>query len=223
MTLFSPRLLASRLIVGEKMLKLLIATNNLNKVQELREILSDLPLAITTPADKGLNLDPEETGATFEENAIIKARAFAQASGLLTLADDSGLEVDTLGGEPGIYSARYGGTAKDDHAGRNRLVLDKLAALNVPWSERTGRFRCVIALATPDRLIGTVEGVVEGYIAYEPKGSGGFGYDPIFFVSEFNQTLAEVPSPQKHSISHRGRAARAAAKMIERLVKGRVN
>jgi XTP/dITP diphosphohydrolase len=203
-------------------MKLLIATNNLNKVQELQEILADLPLAITTPAQEGLTLDPEETGATFEENAIIKACAFAQASGLLTLADDSGLEVDALGGEPGVYSARYGGTAKDDHAGRNRLVLDKLITLNVPWTERTGRFRCVIALATPDRLIGTVQGTVEGYIAYEPKGSNGFGYDPIFFVPEFNQTLAEVPSAQKHSISHRGRAGRAAAKLVEKVVKGQV-
>lgn len=200
-------------------MKLLIATNNLNKVHELQEILTGLPLAITTPAQEGLTLDPEETGLTFEENAIIKARAFAQASGLLTLADDSGLEIDALGGRPGVYSARYGGTDKDDHAGRNRLVLDQLAALNVPWTERTGRFRCVIALARPERLIGTVQGAVEGYIAYEPKGSNGFGYDPIFFVPEFNQTLAEVPSAQKHSISHRGRAGRAAAKLVEKVIK----
>ncbi len=202
------------------MMKLLIATNNLNKVHELQEILTGLPLVITTPAQEGLTLDPEETGLTFEENAIIKARAFAQASGLLTLADDSGLEIDALGGRPGVLSARYGSTAKDDHAGRNRLVLDQLAALNVPWTERTGRFRCVIALARPERLIGTVQGAVEGYIAYEPKGSNGFGYDPIFFVPEFNQTLAEVPSAQKHSISHRGQAGRAAAKLVEKVVKG---
>jgi XTP/dITP diphosphohydrolase len=201
------------------MLKLLIATNNSNKVREYHEILADLPVTVTYLADEGIILDPEETGATFEENAIIKAQAFAQASGLLTLADDSGLEVDVLDGEPGVYSARYGGTAKDDHGGRNRLVLGKLAAKNVPWSERTARFRCVIALATPERLIGTVEGTVEGFIAYEPKGSNGFGYDPIFFVPEFNQTLAEVPSAQKHSISHRGRAGRAAAQVIARMVK----
>ena len=202
------------------MLKLLIATNNPHKAQEYQEILADLPVAVTYLADEGITLDPEEIGGTFEENAIIKAQAFAQASGLLTLADDSGLEVDVLDGEPGVYSARYGGTAKDDHAGRNRLVLGKLVANNVPWAERTARFRCVIALATPERLIGTVEGTVEGFIAYEPKGSNGFGYDPIFFVPEFNQTLAEVPSAQKHSISHRGRAGRAAAKVIERWVSG---
>jgi XTP/dITP diphosphohydrolase len=201
------------------MLKLLIATNNPNKVKEFAEILADLPLTVTYLADEGITLDPEETGATFRENAILKAQAFAQASGLLTLADDSGLEVDALGGEPGVYSARYGGTAKDDHVGRCHLVLDKLAAQNVPWPERTARFRCVIALATPERLIETVEGTVEGIIGYELKGSNGFGYDPIFFVPELNQTLGEAPGVVKHQISHRGRAARAAVEVIERLVK----
>lgn len=200
------------------MLKLLIATNNQNKVKEFAEILADLPLAVTYLADEGITLDPEETGTTFRENAILKAQAFAQASGLLTLADDSGLEVDALGGEPGVYSARYGGTAKDDHVGRCHLVLDKLAAQNVPWPERTARFRCVIALATPERLIETVEGTVEGLIGYELKGSNGFGYDPIFFVPELNQTLGEAPGAVKHQISHRGRAARAAAVVIERLM-----
>src|SRR5262245_59915090 len=129
------------------MLKLLIATNNQNKVRELREILVDLPVGVTYLADEGITLDPEETGITFQENAILKAQAFAQASSLLTLADDSGLEVDALGGEPGVYSARYGGLSKDDHVGRCHLVLNKLAAKNVPWAERTARFRCVIALA----------------------------------------------------------------------------
>jgi XTP/dITP diphosphohydrolase len=201
------------------MLKLLLATNNINKIKEFTEILADLPIAVTTPAAEGLTLDPEESGTTFEENAVIKATAFAAASGLLTLADDSGLEVDALGGEPGVYSARYGDTAKNDHQGRYQIVLDKLKALNLPWDKRTARFRCVIAIATPERLVGTVEGTVEGYIAHQPKGSNGFGYDPIFFVPEFHSTLAEVPSVQKHSISHRGRAGRAAAELIERIVK----
>jgi XTP/dITP diphosphohydrolase len=204
------------------MLKLLIASNNPDKVREYQEILADLPIAVTYLADEGITLDPEETGVTFEENAIIKAQAFAQASGLLTLADDSGLEVDALGGEPGVYSARYGGTAKNDHVGRCHLVLDKLVAKNVPWPERTARFCCVIALATPECLIGTVEGTVEGIIDYELKGSNGFGYDPIFFVPELNQTLGQAPGPVKHQISHRGRAARAAAEVIERLVKDKV-
>jgi len=195
------------------MFKLLIATNNPNKLAEFGEILAGLPVTLTSPQAEGLNLDPEETGVTFEENAIIKAHAFAQASGLLTLADDSGLEVDALGGEPGIYSARYQNTPKDDHRGRCQIVLDKLA--NVPWPQRTARFRCVVAIATPERLVGTVHGTVEGFINYEPKGENGFGYDPIFFVPEFNQNLAQVSAEQKHSISHRGRAGRAAVPLIK--------
>ncbi len=197
------------------MTKLLIATNNPHKRQEYGEILAGLAVDITFPAEEGLELEPEETGLTFTENAIIKARAFAQASGLLTLADDSGLEVDALAGEPGVYSARYGQTAKEDHTGRYQLVLDKLATKNVPWPERTARFRCVVAVATPAGVVGTAQGTVEGFIAYRPKGSGGFGYDPIFYVPEFNQTLAQVPSAQKHSISHRDRAGRAAIALVE--------
>ncbi|MEW5961279.1 MAG: RdgB/HAM1 family non-canonical purine NTP pyrophosphatase [Chloroflexota bacterium] len=200
------------------MLKLLIASNNPHKIGEYQEILADLPLTLTYPAVEGLELDPAETGATFEENAIIKALAFARASRLPTLADDSGLEVDALGGEPGVVSARYGNTARDNHTGRYRLLLEKLAAKQVPWAERTARFRCVVALAVQDKLIGTAQGTVEGFIAYEPKGSGGFGYDPVFFVPEFNRTLAEVTSDQKHRISHRGQAARAAAPLIRQVL-----
>lgn len=198
--------------------KLLIATNNPHKIDEFQEILSDLPLTLTWPAEIGLELDPEETGVTFEENAIIKARAFARASGLLTWADDSGLEIDALGGEPGVYSARYGQTPKDDHSGRNQLVLDKLMAKNVPWPERTGRFVCVVAVALSDHLVGTARGAVDGLIAYEPAGSNGFGYDPIFFFPEFNQTLAQISSALKHSVSHRGRAARAAVPLLEQVI-----
>jgi XTP/dITP diphosphohydrolase len=200
------------------MFKLLIATNNIHKLSEYREIFVDLPLTLVSLADEGITLDPEETGATFEANAILKAKAFAQASHLPVLADDSGLEVDALGGEPGVYSARYGNTAKDDHVGRYTLVLAKLAAQNIPWAERTARFRCVIALATQDKLIGVVEGAVEGFIDYEAKGHNGFGYDPIFFLPEFNQTLGQLPAEQKHAISHRGRAAQAAIPLIRQLL-----
>jgi XTP/dITP diphosphohydrolase len=199
--------------------KLLIASNNRHKIKEYQEILADLPVAVTYPAAEGIELEPAETGATFEENAIIKARAFARVSRLPTLADDSGLEVDALAGEPGVISARYGNTARGDHVGRYRLLLEKLAAKNVAWAERTARFRCVIALAMENKLIGTVQGTVEGFIAYEPKGQGGFGYDPVFFVPEFNRTLAEMTSAQKHGISHRGRAARAAIPLIGQLLK----
>jgi XTP/dITP diphosphohydrolase len=200
------------------MVKLLIATNNPGKWREYQEILAHLPLILTSPANEGIALDPEETGLTFTENALIKAKAFAQASGLLTLADDSGLEIDALDGEPGVYSARYGHTAKDDHVGRYQRVLEKLAAKNVPWAERTARFRCVVALAIGEQLVGTTQGAVEGVIAYEPKGDKGFGYDPIFFVPEFNHTLAEMTSAQKHSISHRARATRSAIPLLEQFL-----
>lgn len=199
--------------------KLLIATNNPHKLEEYREIFADLPLTITSLAEEGIELEPEETETTFVANAILKAEAFAQESHYLTLADDSGLEVDALNGEPGVYSARYGDTAKDDHIGRYQLVLEKLAAKNVPWAERTGRFRCVVALATQAGLVGTAEGNVEGYITHEPKGQNGFGYDPIFYFPEFEQTLAEVSAAQKHTVSHRGRAARAAVSLIETYLK----
>jgi len=197
------------------MTKLLIATNNLHKIEEFQEILADLPYELVSPQQIGLELDPDETGTTFEANAQIKAEAFAAASGLLTLADDSGLEIDALQGEPGVYSARYGNTAKHDHVARYQLVLAKMAA--IPWEQRTARFRCVIALATPTALVGFAEGKVEGFISYEPKGSGGFGYDPIFFIPELNQHMAELSSAQKHQISHRGRAAQAAVPLLAKV------
>lgn len=200
------------------MSKLLIATNNLHKLSEYQEIFANLPITVVSLADEGILLDPEETGDTFEANAILKAKAFAQVSSLPVLADDSGLEVDALGGEPGVFSARYGNTAKDDHAGRYQIVLDKLAAKDVPWPQRTARFRCVIAVATSERLIGTADGTVEGYISYQPKGQSGFGYDPVFFYPPYDKTLAQISAPQKHEVSHRGNAARAAIPLIEQLL-----
>jgi XTP/dITP diphosphohydrolase len=197
------------------MVKLLIATNNPGKMREYQEILADLPVELMSPVEAGLTLDPEETGSTFAENALIKAQSFAQASGLLTLADDSGLEIDALNGEPGIYSARYGNTAKKDHVGRYRLVLEKLA--DTPAEKRTARFKCVVALATGEKVVGTAEGTVEGMITFAPKGEGGFGYDPIFFVPEFERTMAELTSEEKNSVSHRSRAVQAAMPMIGQL------
>jgi XTP/dITP diphosphohydrolase len=194
---------------------LLIATNNSHKLAEYREILAGPALDLVSPHDLGLSLDPAETGATFEENAIIKARAFAGAAGLPVLADDSGLEVDALRGAPGIYSARYGNTPQDDHPGRCRLVLKQLDG--VPWEARTARFRCVIAIATPHKVVGTVDGRVEGFINYHIRGENGFGYDPIFYVPDFEANLAEVTAARKHTISHRGRAARAAIPLIKQL------
>ena len=200
------------------MVKLLIATNNDHKLEEFKEIFADLPVTLTHLAKEGITLDPDETGTTFEENATIKAKAFAQVTDLPVLADDSGLEIDALSGEPGVYSARYGNTAKHDHVGRYQIVLNKLAANDVPWEQRTARFRCVIALAAGQHLAGTVQGTLEGIINDTPKGDNGFGYDPIFFVPEFNKTLAQLTSAQKHSISHRGRAAQAAVPLIMKLL-----
>jgi XTP/dITP diphosphohydrolase len=195
-------------------MKLLIGSNNHHKIGEFSQIFADLPVEITFLEKEGITLDPEETGRAFEENAILKAKAFAEVSGLVTLADDSGLEVDALNGEPGVYSARYGGKAKDDHAGRNRLVLAKLADLNLQDAARTARFRCVIAIASPSGEVQLAEGAVEGVIAHQAMGDGGFGYDPIFYLPEFGKTLAQLPAETKNKISHRGRAARAAVPLL---------
>ncbi|MFQ5611361.1 MAG: RdgB/HAM1 family non-canonical purine NTP pyrophosphatase [Anaerolineae bacterium] len=199
-------------------MKLLIATHNPGKAREYRDILAGLELDITDLDQEGITLEPEETGATFAENAVLKARAFAAESGLLTLADDSGLEVDALNGKPGVYSARYGGTGRGEDVKRYERILAKLAG--VPWERRTARFRCVIALAQPDGPVQTREGTLEGFIAHRPRGTYGFGYDPIFYIPEFERHLAELDPATKHRISHRGRAARAALPLITRMLKG---
>ena len=189
------------------MMKLLIATHNPGKVREYQELLAGLPLELTCPAQEGLDIEVAETGESFAENARLKAAAYARASGLVTLADDSGLEVDALGGEPGIHSARYAGTGASDED-RYQLLLAKLQ--EVPWEERTARFRCVIAVATPDGQFHTAEGTCEGIIAFEPKGEHGFGYDPVFYFEEYGKTMAELPPETKNKISHRARAAQGA-------------
>ena len=191
--------------------RLLLGTNNPGKVREYRELLQGVPFTITTPASENLAGEVDETGATFEENALLKARHFAQASGLLTLADDSGLEVDALNGEPGVRSARYGGPGLTDEE-RVTLLLSETS--EVPWELRTARFRCVIALVWPSGDEATVEGSCEGYIAYESTGTNGFGYDPVFFYPDLGKTFAELDSAAKHRLSHRGQAAR---KAVERL------
>lgn len=197
-------------------MKLLIATNNAHKIEEFKEIFADLPMEITFPRQEGLDLDPEETGETFAENAIIKATAFSQMTGFTTIADDSGLEVDALDGEPGVYSARYGDTPKDAHQQRYELVLEKMR--DVPDEARSARFRCSLAIVTPQMVIDVVDGVVEGRIARTPIGENGFGYDPIFFVPELGATMAQLSSDEKHRISHRGKAARAALPILEKLM-----
>ncbi len=190
---------------------LLIATNNAHKVTELRRILGEADVTLLTPADVGIELDVEETGETFEENARLKARAFCAASGLPSLADDSGIEVDVLDGRPGVRSARYGGDGLDD-ADRTQLLLDELA--DVPDERRTCRYRVVLVLARPDGSEEVVDGACEGQAAFAPVGENGFGYDPIFYVPRFGRTMAQLDPEEKDAISHRGQAARRMADLL---------
>ncbi len=194
--------------------KLLIATTNAHKARELAALMGDLPFQITTPQEEGIRLDVEETGSTFEENATLKAQAFAKASGLLSLADDSGIEVDALGGAPGIYSSRYAGPGATDED-RVQFLLEQLG--NVPVEERQGRFRCVVAVADPEGGVSLFQGTVEGVIAFQPAGSNGFGYDPIFLLPDRRCTTAQLSPEEKNRISHRGQAARAAADTLRRM------
>jgi XTP/dITP diphosphohydrolase len=195
--------------------KLLIATRNPGKAREYRQILARLPLEVTYLDVEDISLEVKETGASFAENAGYKAVCYAEASGMWTWADDSGLEVDALDGGPGIYSARYAGPDASD-ADRRRKLLNALAG--VPWERRTARFRCVVAIARPwaKAEVHTAEGICTGVIAFGPAGDNGFGYDPIFYLPDHGATMAQLPSEEKNRISHRGRAARAA----ERLLKG---
>ena len=191
--------------VGNLKPKLLLATNNLGKARELAVLLEDVPFIVTTPQEVGITLQVEETGATFEENAALKARAFATASGLFALADDSGLEVDALGGEPGPLSARYAGPEASDED-RVRYLLAKLDGIE--WGGRGARFRSVLALADPYGNIHFFEGRCEGIIAYEAQGVGGFGYDPVLYMPRLGKSMAELSLEEKNRVSHRGSAAR---------------
>jgi XTP/dITP diphosphohydrolase len=191
--------------------KLLLASNNAHKVVEFRRLFAHLPLELVTPRDIGLELDVDETGETFDENARLKAHAFAVASGLPSLADDSGIEVDALDGRPGVYSARYGGEGLDDE-GRVQLLLREMDG--VPDAKRTARYRVVLVLADPSGDEQATEGRCEGRVGYAPSGANGFGYDPVFFVPAFGKTIAELDPAQKDAISHRGEAARAMADVL---------
>lgn len=197
-------------------MKLLIATRNRGKLREYKALLAGLELELVDMDAAGITLEVEETGATFEENAVLKARTYAQASGLLTLADDSGLEVDALGGEPGVHSARYDGRGGSDED-RYRLLLHCLEG--VPAEERGARFRCVVAIATPEGEVYTAEGTCEGRIALQSRGSHGFGYDPVFFVPEYGCTMAQLPPEVKNRISHRARAAEGAREILRHLLR----
>jgi len=184
-------------------MKLLVATRNPGKVRELADMLDDQTIDWLGLDDIALAHKVAETGTTFAQNAILKAEEYAAASGLLTLADDSGLEVDALGGRPGVHTARFGGPELTPEQ-RYRLLLRELTG--VVAADRTARFRCVVALADPAGLLGTAEGVCEGMIAPAPAGDGGFGYDPVFLLPDRQKTMAQLPAAEKHLISHRGRA-----------------
>jgi XTP/dITP diphosphohydrolase len=194
------------------MSKLLLATNNQGKVREYQNLLGGICFELVTPAQQNIKLDVEETGGTFEENARLKAVAFAKAGGLLTLADDSGLEVDALNGEPGIRSSRYAGESATD-ADRVNYLLAKLR--DVPLEKRTAHFCCVIAIAWPDGRVEFCQGRCQGIITFSPQGEEGFGYDPVFYFPELKKTMAELPMDIKNQVSHRARAAQEACKILK--------
>ena len=198
------------------MTKLLVATHNQGKLQNFADMLTDLDIEWLSLDDVGVTQDVEETGTTFRENSVLKAKAYAAETGLLTLADDSGLEVDALDGAPGVYTARYGGEGLTAVQRYQKLLA---AIQQVPQPKRTARFRCVIVLANPEgELVGESEGVCEGQIALEPAGAGGFGYDPVFYLPHLRQTMAQLSPAEKHKISHRGLAVQAIVPRLRELL-----
>jgi XTP/dITP diphosphohydrolase len=197
------------------MRRLLIATHNPGKVREYRDLMANLPIEVTYLSELGISDDVEETEDTFEGNAILKARSYAAMSGLWTWADDSGLEVDALGGQPGVYSARYGGPGLNDRDRYERLLA---ALASYPKETWTARFRCVVAIATPGGRVNTRSGSVAGIITDQPRGEHGFGYDPIFYLPGFGQTMAELHPNVKNNISHRAEAAAAAKELLAKML-----
>jgi XTP/dITP diphosphohydrolase len=195
-------------------MKLVLATHNEGKVRELRELLAGTGYDVVSLAEYPHVPEVIEDGDTFRANAVKKARQVAAAVGEIALADDSGLEVDYLNGAPGVHSARFAGTGHDDAANNQKLL--KLLQ-GVPPEKRTARFRCVVAVATPDGRVETAEGTCEGLIIDEPRGENGFGYDPLFWVSEYGKTFAELDGVVKNSISHRGRALQKVRSLLAKL------
>lgn len=195
------------------MKRMIFATGNENKMKEIREILGELPLEILSMKEAGISADIVENGKSFEENALIKAREVCKIAGEMVLADDSGLEIDYLNGEPGIYSARYMGE-DTSYRIKNQNLIDRLEG--VPDEKRTARFVCAIAAAFPDGGEAVVRGTVEGIIGYEERGENGFGYDPIFYLPDRGVSTAEIPPEEKNSISHRGNALRKMKEILEK-------
>jgi len=194
--------------------KLLLASSNLGKIREYRLLLGDLGYQIVTLSEQGISKVTTESGNTYEQNAEMKATTYAKLSQLITLADDSGLEVDALHGKPGIHSARF--------AGKNATDADRVTKLltmmgGIPWDRRTAHFKCVIAIATPEGKLRLCQGERHGIIAFEAKGKNGFGYDPIFYLPELAKTMAELPLELKNQLSHRGQAAQKARNILNQL------
>ncbi len=192
-------------------MKFVLASNNGGKLREMKEILGDLGIEVLSQREAGLCIEAEENGSTFSENAMIKAAAACDALGLPAIADDSGLCVDALGGEPGIYSARYGGDGVDDK-GRYRLLLKNMEGK----SDRGARFVCAIACVMPGGDVIDAWGQCEGEILCAPRGDGGFGYDPVFYVPEYGRSMAELTMEEKNAVSHRGRALREFKTKLEK-------
>lgn len=185
--------------------KIVVGSRNSGKIREIQAVLADLPYCVTGLSDQTIP-DAEETGTTFQENAILKARYYCQHTGEYCLADDSGLEVDALDGAPGVYSARYAGEQASDEENNQKLLS---ALTGIPMQRRTARFRSVLALAGPDGSLMLAEGVCEGIVLFEARGTGGFGYDPLFLMPDQRKTLAEMTLAEKNLASHRGNALRA--------------
>ncbi len=196
------------------MKRLLLGTDNQAKLREYRGLLLGIPFVITTLRDEGIEARVKESGTTMEENATMKATTYATMSGLLTLADDSGLEVDALGGEPGVLSARYAGDFASD---RERIDYLLARMERVPWERRGARFRCIIAIASPSDDVELCQGECQGVIAFDPKGGNGFGYDPVFYLPDLGRTMAELTMEEKNRISHRGMAAWRARQVLGQL------
>ncbi len=194
--------------------KFVLATHNPNKVREMSNILGKFGVEVVSPKELGITVDVEETGTTFAENSMLKAKAICEASGLPAIADDSGLCVDALNGGPGVYSARYGGEGLDDR-GRYMLLLSSMQG----QTTRAAHFACAIACAFPNGDTLTAEGRCDGTIAFAPMGEGGFGYDPVFFVPELKKTFGQLTGEEKSAISHRGRALKSFTEKLEEYLK----
>ena len=198
------------------MSNILVATHNVGKQKEIWALLNEIPAQLIAPDDLNLDLRVKETGSTYAENAALKALAYAKASGLISLADDSGLEVDALDGLPGLHSARFAPWTGATDADRRALLLERLQAKTPPW---IARFRCIVAVATPSGETQFAQGICPGVIISEERGQKGFGYDPIFLLPELGKTMAELDMQEKNRLSHRGRAVRAAYPILLEMLK----